>query len=97
MTSLIITDLAESKELDHKAMTAVHGGFIDLFNYVNDITALGAFDINTTASNQSFINLFQANENGNGLQFAPQFVFVTQAADAGTDEVGNTAVGGGVA
>ena len=34
MTHLLITDLVESKELDHSAMLAVHGG--------NDLTSFNA-------------------------------------------------------
>lgn len=100
MTTLIIRDLVESKELDGKAMSGVFGGTLSapslplfsLSNNVADLDIFQSFAVATTASNSSAINAAQGNVNGNGTQWADQYIDVTQHATADTSNLGNVDV-----
>ena len=103
MSTLKITDLTVSKELDSKAMSDVYGGealvvgypSFSLFNDVVDLDVLSAFEIGTVSSNLSSVNAAQGNVNGNGLQNANQSTYVGQASWSETYGIGNTSVGRG--
>lgn len=100
MTTLVIRDLMESRELDGKAMTGVFGGLmampsIPLFSMSNNVADLDiaqAFGIATTASNASAISAAQGNHNGNGVQWADQYIDVSQTSTADTSNLGNVDV-----
>lgn len=94
MTTLTIRDLVDSKDLDRKAMAGVFGGmlgipFFSSINNVADLDLLQGFEIQTTAANSSIVSAAQGNANGNGTQWADQYINTHQSADANSSDMGN--------
>jgi len=96
---LNITDLAESKELDSKAMAGVRGGFnpfaildgsTSLTSKVADVNQLFAFDL--AQNNAGAVTNNQAINGGNGITYAPVDQTLTQASSMSVYDIGNVSV-----
>jgi len=93
---LNITDLAESKELDSKAMASVRGGFdpfaildgsTSLNSKVADVNQLFAFDL--AQNNAGAVTNNQAINGGNGIAYAPVTQTLTQGSSMSVYDIGN--------
>lgn len=96
---LKITDLSVSKELDHKEMTSVRGGFnpfavldgsTSMVNKVADIDQV--FQFGFAQSNAGQVTNNQAIQGGNGIIYAPVDQKLYQNNDLSVFDIGNTSV-----
>lgn len=96
---LKINDLSVSKELDHKTMAGVRGGF-DPFAVLNGSTSMKSkvadidqvFQFGFAQSNAGQVTNNQAIEGGNGIIYAPVDQTLNQYSDMNVFDIGNTTV-----